>query len=202
MGISQRRAFRRIFGVVGGAIIVIAACGDGDDTEPASPTTVVESATTVADEELPPIIDEWAERHAVSDLAVSVRSPSGSLTSVSFSTRDEAPSDSSLWMIGSVTKTMMAATVLLLVEDGTLDLDEPIERWLPEFPRADEITLRMLLSHTAGMAAWGGPVPDSFEPAELEMFLEPIPVGDNLATAVRSVGDEDLPAAYAYSNPG
>jgi CubicO group peptidase (beta-lactamase class C family) len=170
------------------AALVVSACSD--------------SGSSVSSEELQPIVDEWAERHAVSDVAVSVRSPSGSFTSAVYSTGDEAPNDSSLWMIGSVNKTMTAATVLLLVEDGTLDLDEPIERWLPEFPRADEITLRMLLSHTAGMAAWDGPIPDSFGPAALEVYLEPVTVADNLAVAVDSVGDMGLPAAFEYSNPG
>jgi CubicO group peptidase (beta-lactamase class C family) len=170
------------------AALVVSACSD--------------SGSSVTTEELQPIVDEWAERHTVSDLAVSVRSPSGSFTSVGYSTGDEVPNSSSLWMTGSITKTITAATVLLLVEDGTLDLDEPIVRWLPEFPRAGEITLRMLLSHTAGIAAFSPAVPDEFTFAELAVFLEPVTVADNLAIAKDSIGDMSLPAAYQYSNPG
>jgi len=170
------------------AVAVVPACSDSD--------------SGVSADELQPIVDEWAERHAVSDMAVSVRSPSGAFTSVGYSTGDETPDDSSLWMIGSITKTLTAATVLLLVEDGTLELDVPIERWLPDFRRADEITLRMLLSHTAGIANDIGPVPDEFVPAALDMFREPTTVAENLEVAENSVGDVDLPAQFSYSNPG
>lgn len=164
-------------------------------------TSCSDTGSSVTSEELQPIIDDWAERHTVSDLAVSVRSPSGSFTSVGYSTGDETPDGSSMWMIGSISKTITAATVLLLVEDGTLDLDEPIARWLPEFPRADEITLRMLLSHTAGMANYTG-TPDELTLAELDAFLEPVAVADILAIARSSVGDMSLPAAFEYSTPG
>lgn len=57
--------------------------------------------------------------------------------------------------VASVTKTFVAATVMTLVEDGVLELDAPITRYLPEerdrLPDADRITLRHLLSHTSGV---------------------------------------------------
>ena len=54
--------------------------------------------------------------------------------------------------IGSVTKTFVAALVLLLVEDGKLRLDDPIDRWLPGLiPRGRETTVRHVLSHTSGL---------------------------------------------------
>jgi D-alanyl-D-alanine carboxypeptidase len=54
--------------------------------------------------------------------------------------------------IASVTKTYTAALVLLLVEDGSLLLDDTLERWLPGFhPRGDEITIENLLAHTSGI---------------------------------------------------
>jgi CubicO group peptidase (beta-lactamase class C family) len=136
----------------------------------------------------------------MSDLAVSVISPSGSVTSLGYSAEGETPDESSLFVIGSLGKPIVAATTLLLVEDGLLDLDEPIERWLPEFPRADEITLRQLLSHTAGMA---NPIhAGARDQATFAAYGEPIPVADLLAEAANSVGDGDLPAAHSYSNPG
>ena len=61
-----------------------------------------------------------------------------------------------LFQIGSVTKPLTGTLVMRLVERGLLDLDVPIRRWLPdvEFEApglADIITLRMLLTHTAGL---------------------------------------------------
>ena len=54
--------------------------------------------------------------------------------------------------IGSVTKTITAATILSLVEDGLLTLDDPINYYLDSFPNiAQDITIRELLSHTSGI---------------------------------------------------
>jgi D-alanyl-D-alanine carboxypeptidase len=54
--------------------------------------------------------------------------------------------------VGSITKTFVAALVLLLVQDGTLRLDDTVERWLPGLvPAGGAITVRDLLSHRAGL---------------------------------------------------
>ena len=60
-----------------------------------------------------------------------------------------------LFQIGSITKTITATVVMRLVERGTLDLDAPIRRYLPEFRVRDEeaasrATLRHLVTHTGG----------------------------------------------------
>src|SRR4051812_38177608 len=39
---------------------------------------------------------------------------------------------SSIFRIGSLTKPVLAAATMMLVEDGQLALDEPVDRWLPE----------------------------------------------------------------------
>ena len=56
--------------------------------------------------------------------------------------------------VASITKTFVAAIALQLVDEGKLSLDEPVEPWLPEIPHADEVTLAMLLGHTAGLGPW------------------------------------------------
>jgi CubicO group peptidase (beta-lactamase class C family) len=63
-----------------------------------------------------------------------------------------------LFQIGSITKTVTATVVMRLVEAGALDLDTPIRAYLPDLTLADEsvaqrVTLRHLLTHTAG---WEG----------------------------------------------
>jgi D-alanyl-D-alanine carboxypeptidase len=55
------------------------------------------------------------------------------------------------YYLGSISKTYTATVVLRLAEEGRLSLDDPLSRWLPEFPRAEEITLRHLLSQTSGL---------------------------------------------------
>lgn len=57
--------------------------------------------------------------------------------------------------IGSVSKVFAAASVLILVQQGKVNLDLPVFIYLPEFsmkdPRYKDITVRMLLNHTSGI---------------------------------------------------
>ena len=64
--------------------------------------------------------------------------------------------------IASVSKPVLASVVMALVDQGKLTLDDPVETYLPEFkdmkvkggkPLARRMTIRHLLSHTAGF--WG-----------------------------------------------
>ncbi len=57
--------------------------------------------------------------------------------------------------IGSVTKQMTAAAIMLLVEDGKVSLDEKISRYLPGAPDAwKDVTVRNLLTHTSGIKSY------------------------------------------------
>ncbi|HSX63476.1 MAG TPA: serine hydrolase domain-containing protein, partial [Pseudoxanthomonas sp.] len=61
--------------------------------------------------------------------------------------------------VASITKTVVAETVLRLVDDGQLDLDEPLARyWVdPDIagdPRRDALTARQVLDHTTGFPNW------------------------------------------------
>lgn len=57
-----------------------------------------------------------------------------------------------LFAIGSITKNMVAALTLKLVEEGILSLDDPLSKWLPAYPHVDSaITIRQLLNHTSGL---------------------------------------------------
>ncbi|MEO5494923.1 MAG: serine hydrolase domain-containing protein [Sphingomonas sp.] len=61
-----------------------------------------------------------------------------------------ATSDTPFWVM-SVTKEFIATSIMLLAERGQLNIDDPLVKYLPDFPRASEVTLRELLSHTAGL---------------------------------------------------
>jgi CubicO group peptidase (beta-lactamase class C family) len=63
-----------------------------------------------------------------------------------------------LFRIGSVTKPLVGTAVMRLVEEGQLELDRPLNAYIDwlrfSLPYVEEwITLRMLLSHTAGLPA-------------------------------------------------
>ena len=61
----------------------------------------------------------------------------------------DAPADGR-FEIGSVTKTMTAALLALLADDGALSLDDEVGRWLSAGPNGG-ITLRQLATHTSGL---------------------------------------------------
>ncbi len=56
------------------------------------------------------------------------------------------------YRIGSITKTMTAVVVHQLRDEGRLRLEDPVAAHLPELGR-DDLTLRMLLSHSSGLSA-------------------------------------------------
>ncbi|QNA86471.1 beta-lactamase family protein [Sphingomonas sp. So64.6b] len=61
------------------------------------------------------------------------------------------PAPHSPWRIGSLSKQFTVAALFLLAEQGKLSLDDPLARYMPEFPRADAIRLRQMLNHTSGL---------------------------------------------------
>ena len=74
--------------------------------------------------------------------------------------------------LGSVTKVATAAAVLLLADDGDLDPDEPAAELLPELGDIPEVTVRHLLSHTAGLPT--GPDSDSAVGTTVSRYLSAV----------------------------
>jgi len=107
-----------------------------------------------------------------------------------------------MFAVQSMSKNFTAAAVMIAVQDGRLDLDEPITTYLPEFTVNSafeehperKITLRMLLGHTAGFTM-EAPIGNNYE-REPGAFVE----------HVRSISDTWLRfpvgTGYAYSNLG
>lgn len=54
--------------------------------------------------------------------------------------------------IASLSKAYCDAVVAALVDRGELSLDDPLARWIPDFPAAERIQLRHLLEHRSGVA--------------------------------------------------
>lgn len=53
--------------------------------------------------------------------------------------------------LGSLTKAFTAAAILQLAEKGKLKLEDPVARFLPDYPQAEKITIHHLLTHTSGI---------------------------------------------------
>lgn len=67
------------------------------------------------------------------------------------------PDENTLWDMASLTKIVaMTSSMMLLTEAGKVDLDAPVQRYLPEFrgPNKERVTVRHLLTHSSGMPAW------------------------------------------------
>jgi D-alanyl-D-alanine carboxypeptidase len=54
------------------------------------------------------------------------------------------------YSVGSISKQFTAAAILLLEHQGKLSIDDPVSKYIPDLTRGNEVTIRMLLSHTAG----------------------------------------------------
>lgn len=82
---------------------------------------------------------------------------------------------SMIYSIGSISKQFTAASILLLVEEGKLSLDDPVGRWLPDLTRANEVTIRQLLSMTSGYQDYWPQdyvMPSMMKPASPEEILK------------------------------
>jgi CubicO group peptidase (beta-lactamase class C family) len=106
-------------------------------------------------------VDEERRRHGIPGAAVAVCTSAGPVWTASCGVADEHGRPIGVrtrWSLQSQSKMYTAAAVLLAVQDGLLDLDAPITRYLPGFTvrslhepdPADRLTLRHLLGHTAG----------------------------------------------------
>jgi CubicO group peptidase (beta-lactamase class C family) len=106
---------------------------------------------------------------------------------------------------GSITKSLTAISIMQLRDRGKLSLDDKIVRWVPElrtmhdpYGMMDSITIRMLLSHTAGFrnGTWpygAGKEWEPFEPTTWNQLVAMMPYQE----LVFRPGTR-----YGYSNPG
>jgi CubicO group peptidase (beta-lactamase class C family) len=106
---------------------------------------------------------------------------------------------------GSITKSLTAISIMQLRDRGNLSLDDKIVRWVPElravhdpYGMIDSITIRMLLSHTAGFQGptwpYGNEQPwEPFEPTTWNQLVAMMPY----QTLQFKPGSR-----YGYSNPG
>src|SRR5437899_536072 len=56
-----------------------------------------------------------------------------------------------VFRIGSLTKQFVAAGLLTLVDAGKVSLDDPLSKYVPDFPGGQRISVAQLLDHTAGV---------------------------------------------------
>lgn len=106
----------------------------------------------------------------------------------------------SVCRIGSITKQFTATAILLLAEDGQLHLDDALSLYLPDFPRAKDLPLRRILSHTAGLGSYTDePLPQFFKDMRADRSMSEMVA---LAATHPATLASEPGTAWKYSNTG
>src|SRR4051794_7747546 len=100
------------------------------------------------------------------------------------------------YQIASNSKQFTAMTLLLLEDDGKLDLDDPVAKYIAGITAGDRITIRQLLSHTSGLQDFW---PQDYMFADMLKPTAPQGIVDKWA---RKPLDYAPGARYQYSNTG
>lgn len=98
------------------------------------------------------------------------------------------------YSIGSISKQFTAAAVLLLQEQGKLSLDDKVAKFIPNLTRANEVTIRQLLSHTSGYQDYW---PQDYV---MPMMLQPVTAQKILDMWARKPLDFNPGTKWQYSN--
>ena len=98
------------------------------------------------------------------------------------------------YSIGSISKQFTAAAILLLQEQGKLSLDDKVARFIPNLTRANEVSIRQLLSHTSGYQDYW---PQDYV---MPMMLQPVTAQRIMDLWARKPLDFDPGTKWQYSN--
>ena len=98
------------------------------------------------------------------------------------------------YSVGSISKQFTAAAILMLAEEGKLSLDDKMVRWFPELTRANDVTIRQILSMTSGY--------QDFWPQDYVMprMLDPVTAQEILNEWARKPLDFEPGTKWQYSN--
>jgi CubicO group peptidase (beta-lactamase class C family) len=100
------------------------------------------------------------------------------------------------YRIGSVTKQFTAACILQLAEQGKLNLDDKLSKYISDYPKGDSITIHMLLNHTSGIKNYTA-IPEFFPKAAL-----PLSIDTMIALFKNKPFDFSPGTKWSYSNSG
>jgi D-alanyl-D-alanine carboxypeptidase len=98
------------------------------------------------------------------------------------------------YSIGSISKQFTATAILLLQEQGKLSLDDKVGKFIPNLTRANEVTIRQLLSHTSGYQDYW---PQDYV---MPMMLQPVTAEKILDGWARIPLDFEPGTKWQYSN--
>ncbi len=107
-----------------------------------------------------------------------------------------ASSESTKYLIGSITKPFTAYGILLLEHQGKLSLNDKLAKFLPEFPNAEQISIKQLLTHRSGITDY-----HQFKGWEENAKLSPSPQS-TLSTLLPRPSIFEPGERFSYTNSG
>ena len=99
--------------------------------------------------------------------------------------------------IGSITKMFTAVMILQLVEEGKLKLTDTLDKFFPQVPNAQKITIAQILSHRSGI-----PNVRRDRNSQRNVNTTPITKDEMLALIVKGTPDFEPDTKHSYSNSG
>ena len=148
----RRRRHRQIANFLVGAAVLIAGC-----SIVRTPSTQTASALKPIDQAaLQSLVDTTIKELLIPGAVVLLRTPQGDFTAASGTTELGArnrPGADTHFRIASNTKTMTAAVILQLAQEGKgkLSLSDPVSKYVPGVPNGDNITIAQLLEMRSGL---------------------------------------------------
>ncbi len=185
----------------------LAALPPGLGSPPASPLPPPDAATSKA---LADALAKARWRYGIPGVSASIAFADGTMwnghAGVSDVAKKTGVKTETAFAFGSVTKTLTAALILRLAEDGLLGLDDPVIRWLPEYAdksflgttpaRRQLVTVRTLLAQTSGLYDYFNSLPlDARLRASKKRVWQPDEVLAFVKKPLFIAGD-----AWSYSN--
>jgi D-alanyl-D-alanine carboxypeptidase len=143
------------------AVVVLAACTSTSSTAPAGSGTTATAGPPVASalkpidqSALQTVVEKAAKEMLVPGAVVAIRTPQGSYTAAVGTTelgKQTPPEVNTHFRIASNSKTMTAALVVLLAQDGKLKFSDPVSDYVPDVPSGNGITVADLLKMRSGL---------------------------------------------------
>ena len=131
-----------------GVALLIAACSRFGSTAGSSALRPIDQAALQA------MVDTTAKELLIPGAVVLLRTPQGEFT-VTYGTTllgaVSPPRGDTHFRIASNTKTMTAAVIVLLAQEGKLSLDDPVSKYVSGVPNGDNITIAELLDMRSGL---------------------------------------------------
>jgi len=142
------------------AAMMLAACSPtpSTTTDPRTTTTGAPSASPalkpIDQAALQAVVEKATKEMLVPGAVVAIRTPQGSYTAAVGTTelgKQTPPDVNTHFRIASNSKTMTAALVVLLVQDGKLKFTDPVSNYVPDVPNGANITVAELLTMRSGL---------------------------------------------------